>query len=309
MSEILVFRPPRRRGIIFHAVVILVLGTASVLAFLFGLNQQAGTAFVLLLLLALVLFAPLPLALYRLYALLRAAYWLERDGLRLRWGLRAEDIPLPEIEWVRRAADLATDLPQPFLSAPGALLGSVQAADLGPVEYMASTTHSLVLIATPERVYAISPEDPEAFVRAFQRSLEMGSLTPISSASVLPAAYLALLWADRIARWLLVGGFVLAMLLFVLVSLAIPTRASASIGFYPDGSPLPAGPSTQLMLLPILGAFAYGINLAAGMFFYRRQGEQAENGRMIAYITWGSGVITALLLIAAVLFILSRSPV
>jgi hypothetical protein len=243
--------------------------------------------------------------LYRAYALSRAVYRLERDGLRLRWGLRAEDIPLPEIEWVRRAADLATDLPLPPMPWPGALLGTVQAADLGPVEYLASSTHSLLLIATPQRVYAISPEDPETFLRSFQRSLEMGSLTPISSISVLPAAYLSLLWADRVARWLLLGGFILTLLLFVVVSLAIPTRTIASLGFYPDGTPLPGGPAAQMMLLPILGAFAFVIDLATGLFFYRRPAEHLSSSRIIAYIAWGSAVVTALLLLAAVLFILT----
>jgi len=51
------------------------------------------------------------------------AYWLAH-GLRLRWGLRAEDIPLPEIEWIRPASDLGFHLPKPFLSMPGALLGA-----------------------------------------------------------------------------------------------------------------------------------------------------------------------------------------
>lgn len=298
MSEAISFRPPRRRGLMFHITFIVVLGGASALTFLSGMNQKVGTYFVLLLLISLLLFAPLPWIIYRAYSLMRASYQLERDGLRLRWGLRAEDIPLTEIEWVRRASDLAANLSIPRLSFPGAVLGMVRTADLGPVEYMASSMRTLVLIATPRRIYAISPEDPETFLHSFQRSLEMGSLLPISPVSVLPAAYLSLVWSDVAARGMLSTGFLLTLLLFVGVSLIIPGRVSTSLGFYPSGAPLPSGPASQLLLLPILGSFTFVVDLATGLFFYRR-----ENSRLISYIVWGSSILTALLLIGAVMFI------
>lgn len=298
MNEPLSFNPPRQRGLLFHGLIILALGAASALAFMFGLNQKVGGYFVLLLLISLLLFAPLPLIIYRVYALSRAAYRLERDGLRLRWGLRAEDIPLPEVEWVRRAADLASDLPLPPLSWPGAILGTVKVQDLGPVEYLASTTQSLVLIATTQKVYAISPEDHAAFLRSFQRSLEMGSLSPLSSVSVLPAAYLSTIWSNVVARLLLLLGLALNLLLFIGVSLLIPSLSMVSLGFYPTGAPLPPVPAAQMLLLPILGVFIYLINLTTGLFFYRR-----SDFHLIAFLSWGGSVITTLLLILAVLFI------
>lgn len=300
MSETIAYNPPRQRGLLFHGVLIVVLGAATVLIFLLGAYQRIGSYFVLLLFISLLLFAPLPLVIYRAYALSRASYRLERDGLRLRWGLRAEDIPLPDIEWVRQAADLASDLPLPRLSWPGAILGTVKVQDLGSVEYLASTTHNLLLIATPQKIYAVSPEDLQGFLHDFQRALEMGSLTPISSVSVLPAAYLSQIWANRIARILIVGGFILNLVLFVGVSLLIPARSSISLGFYPNAAPLPGVPAEQLILLPILGIFIYLIDLTTGVFFFRR-----ERQSLIAFLTWGSAVVSALLLILAVVFILS----
>ncbi len=302
MSETLAFSPPRRRGLLFHAALIIVFGAASAFTFLAGLNQQVGGYFVLLLVISLLLFAPLIWFIYRAYALSRASYRIERDGLRLRWGLRAEDIPLPEVEWVRRAQDLAADLPLPRLQWPGAVIGMVNARDLGPVEYMASSTKNLLLVATPSRVYAISPEDTGAFIQAFNRSLEMGSLTPLSSISVLPAAYLSQVLGDRLARWLLFVGFALTLLLFAGVSLVIPTLQTVSLGFYPTGAPLPGGPSAQLILLPILGTFIFLTDLAAGLYFFRR-----PNERIIAYIVWGSAIATTLMLVSAVVYILLYS--
>ncbi len=300
MSKSFAFRPARQRGLLFHGLLILVLGAASGLTFVFGLDQQSAvpaqsaqpvqSVGVLLLIISLVLFAPLPWIVYRAYALARAAYTLERDGLRLRWGMRAEDIPLPEVEWVRRATDLAVDLPLPVLHWPGAILGSVNVADLGPVEYLASSPDNLILIATPQRIYAVSPEDPQAFLRAFQSTLEMGSLSPLSPASVLPAAYLAQLWTEKVPRGLLVSGFLLNLLLLVGVGLLV-SRVSG-ITMTEEGS--------SIVLLPILGAFIYVLDLAAGLFFYRR-----ENQRPIAYMMWGSAALTGLLLIAAVVMMLT----
>ena len=289
MSETAVFYPPRRRGLLFHALALLVLGGASTLAFLFGLSPQVGTLFAPLLVLALVLFAPLPWVVYRAFALARAVYRLERDGLQLRWGMRAEDIPLPEIEWVRRPDELVAHLPRPRLQWPGALLGVAHSPELGPVEYIASEKKGMLLIATARRIYAISPEDPEAFLRTFQRALEMGSLTPISSVSVLPAAYLAQIWADKITRALLSAGLILNLLLLVGVSLLVSGQVRTTLG-------IEAAQSAQLLLLPILSAFVFVVDLAMGLFFYRR----AEQ-RQIAYLIWCSAPVSAALLIAGML--------
>ncbi len=271
MSDLFSFQPPRRRGLLFHGGAILALAATSAISFLLGLEQTVGIYIVLLLLLSLILFAPLPVIIYRGYALLRASYHLEREGLRLRWGLRAEDIPLPDIEWIRRASDLPKDLPLPRLIWPGAIRGTVQVRDFGPVEYLASSRETLLLVATQRRVYAISPEDPDQFLRAFQQAFEMGSLEPISSVSVLPVAYLSQVWADRRARYTILVGFLLTLLLFASAGLVIPGRGTISIGFYPNGQPLPPVPSEQIILLPILGAFILLTDFAAGLFFYRRE--------------------------------------
>jgi hypothetical protein len=300
MNQTFIFRPPRRKGIGFHALLILVLAGSSAFALFFGLSEQVGGYFVFLLLLSLLLAAPLPLILYRLYALANASYRLERDGLRLRWGLRVEDIPLPEIEWVRYASELPGDLPNPTLSWPGAVLGRVDSQDLGPVEYLASDSGAMLLVATPERVYAISPEQSQDFLQAFQKAFEMGSLTPISSVSVRPAAYLSYVWQDNLARNILLTGLAITLVLFIGVSLAIPGMTSASLGFLPSGEPMPEGPATQLMLLPILGFFIYLVDLTVGLFFYRR-----DEYRLIAYMVWASGVTALLLLGLATLLILT----
>jgi hypothetical protein len=164
---------------------------------------------------------------------------------------------------------------------------------------MAAGRPGLLLIATPNKIFAISPENPQAFLNAFQEAFEMGSLLRIPAQSVLPAAYLAQVWGDRAARWMLAAAVLLALLLFVGVSLAIPGREQVSLGFYPDGRALPPGPAAQLLLLPVLGLLFFIIDLVSGLFFYRR-----PEYRTLGYLMWGSSIATSVLLAGAALWIL-----
>jgi hypothetical protein len=231
--------------------------------------------------------------------LLRARYLVERDGLRLRWGLRAEDIPIQQVEWIRMATDLPYVLPLPLLRWPGALLGHVRVRELGQVEFLASEVDGLLLVATPLKVYAISPSDPAAFLRAFRGTIEMGSIDPLQSMSVRPAAYIQSVWQDKLARWTVGLGVGVALILFVTVSLAIPGRSGVSLGYSPDGSPLPPVPAEQMLLLAVLGAFAVAADLIGGLFFYRM-----EDGRPVAYLLWGVGLLAPLLLLVAAMMML-----
>ncbi len=277
---------------------IFLLGSSAGLMIL-ALQQQVGALFVFFLLLSLILFAPLPVMIYRTYALSNAYYSLERDGLRIRWGLRAEDIPLPEIEWVRPASDMGFRLPLPWLKVPGAILGTRHSAELGLIEYLASDQDSLILIATPQKVYAISPEDARGFVRAFQYTIELGSLTPLKAYSVLPAAFAQRVWNERPARISLIIGFLLTLALLIYVSLLIPTRGAISLGFTAQLQPAEPGPPERLLLLPVLGLMAYLADLLAGMYFYRR-----PEDRPTAYMLWISSAFTPILLFLATFFIL-----
>ncbi|MHC1782772.1 MAG: PH domain-containing protein [Anaerolineaceae bacterium] len=292
------FKPPLGQGLILQGAALLVLSGGAAAAVWFALQFAVGVNFILLLLLALALFLPLPLLIYRFYALLTARYTVEREGLRLRWGLRAEDIPLSEIEWVRMASDLPFDLPRPRLTWPGAMLGTRRVRELGIVEYLAAGSNNLTLIASPNRVYAISPVDAKGFIAAVQNANELGSLLPFTPLSTQPAMFLRRVWQDAAARWLILTGLLLDLALFVLVSLVIPTRTQISFGFDPSGAPLPPGPPQMLMLFPILAGSTFILDLFVGLFFYR-----SEEQRPAAHMLFASMLLPPLLLIIALAFI------
>lgn len=290
------FHPPRTAGIVLHAaLLVFLLGGISVLLVLV-FSRPVGWPLVFYLLGILALITLLPLAAYRGYALLKARYTIERDGLRVRWGLRTEDLPVTEVLWVRPASDLLKALSLPRFSIPGAILGVSQHEELGEVEFIASSAPNMVIVSSLDKTLVLSPEDPEDFSRRFQRVIEMGSLSPIEARTAVPAAYMNQVLRDQLARVLLAAGAGLTLLLLVITSLLIPFREVVSIGYDFNGLPLPPVPSNRLLMLPVIAVFFFFLNLIAGLFLYRR----GEN-RVISYYLWAVGVLTPLLLLVAVL--------
>ena len=299
MENEAVFAPHQRKGILVHSFIILALVVGTGMGFYRVAIAETGYGFVLYLLLTLLLLGLLPLVIYRLYALRNASYVIEREGLRLRWGLRQEEIPITSIQWVHLQEELEEKLLFPWLRWPGALLGMRPTPGVGNVEYMASRTRGLVCIGTAGRVYAISPRNPAEFLRQYHRLTELGSLAPLPARSVYPALLLRRVWASRPARLLIVIGFLLSLALLVIASLAIPSRVEVHLGFRVDGSPGDLVPVVQLLLLPVLNTIFFVTDLLLGLFLFRR-----ESSQPLAYLVWGMGAILPLLFAAGVFFVL-----
>ncbi len=298
------FYPPRRLGLPFQIGMGFVFLAAAGYLFYTGLQAQAGVLFLLYLLGALACLIPLTNLIYRVYSLITGRYQLERDGLRLRWGFRFEDIPLNDIEWVRPAEEILGlvkgSLPLPWLRWPGSAAGVRQVTNLGEVEYMASQTDSLVLVATQKRIYAISPSDPQAFIQAFERLTELGSLTPLAPVSVHPVFMAGRVWQSRLARILILSALVLGLILLVWAVLAIPTRTGISLGFARGGLPEKTGPAERLLLLPVLEGLSFIGSLGLGLYFFRRPTQRA-----VAYMLWAGCAVQAVLLLAAMAYLVS----
>ena len=294
------YPPSKRLGLLIHiALVVVLLGLAG-----WGIWNltftEVGPNFVVFLSDVLLALIPVPLFAYRAYALMRADYILDRDSLEIRWGLRDEDIPLSEIEWLRPASDLTTPLRLPWLPIPGAVLGLRRHPDLGVVEFLAADPGNLLLVATTKRVYAISPTNAAKFAQTFARTIEMGSLLPAEAKSVYPSFIFSRAWENPLARFLWLIGLFLNVGLVVWVLLTIPSLSQVSLGFAPTGAVLSPSPASQLILLPIESVLLFTTSLFVGMYFYRW-----ESHRVLAVIIWASSALTSLLFLLAVLFIIS----
>lgn len=293
------FPPSKRNGLILHGLLLLLLATAAGWGFFNLLRGSGGLNFVIYLLVGLIGFAPIPLLGYRAFALYRAEYILDRDSLELRWGLRDEDIPLTDIEWVRSMRDLTQPLNLPPMPMAGAILGLRRHRDLGIVEFIASERKNLLLVATSKRVYAISPANPVEFTQTFARAVELGSLVPAKPKSIYPSFLLAEAWQSGLVRYLWLASLFLNIGLIVWISLLIPEISQIALGFRPDRTP-DAVPSIQLVILPLVSAFLALAGWATGLFFYRW-----EKQRVLSVIIWASGALTSLLFLIAVLFIVT----
>ena len=294
------FPPARRLGLILHGILIIVLALISSWGF-FNLTRAAvGPTFVSYLLIGFLAFAPIPFFAYRAYALLRADYYIDRDSLAMLWGLRIEDIPLTDIEWVRPASDLTRPLLLPRFRLPGAVLGTRRHADLGLVEFIASSSRNLILIATSKRIFAISPQNASGLVQTFARATEMGSLMPTEAKSVYPSFLITQAWESPIARFLWMSGILLNLGLILWVGILIPSISRIPFGFNPLGVPNQTASSTQLILLPLISALLFVAGVTAGLYFYRW-----ERQRPLAFIVWISSTLCAFLFLMAVLFLVT----
>ena len=293
------FRPPRRAGMFIHLGFILLLLGASALGLYLASRANLGLVFLLYLLPGIAAVILVPILTYNLYCLRTAQYSLERDGLRLRWGLRVEHIPMTSVLWIHSQAEMTTPLPKPVLRLPGAVVGVRQLPGGKALEYLASQGQGLVLIGIEERIFAISPDDANGFQYAYQRLTELGSLTPIPARSIYPSFLLNRVWVDRPARLITLTSLALSLVLLVWVSLVTPGRSQVHLGFYPDGLPGDLVPAVQLLLLPILNGLIVLADLFAGLFFYRR-----EETHDLAYLIWGVSAVIPVFFLAGVFFIL-----
>lgn len=283
------FPPPKRNGLIVHGAILFALTMITVIGFINLSNADVGPTFLISLLISLFAFIPIPVFAYRAYSLWRADYFIDRDSLAIHWGLRVEDIPLNDIEWIRPADDLTNPLTLPPLSLPGGILGMRRHPDLSAVEFLAADRKKLLLVATAKRIFVISPDDPASLVQTFARATELGSLAPVEAKSIYPSFIFTQAWANNVVRYLWLVTLLLNIGLFIWASLIIPSASQVILGQSPNLTP-----SSQLIILPVASLLLAVIGWVAGLYFYRWEREH-----ILAFTVWGSGALASLLFLLA----------
>lgn len=289
------FAPPRRKGVVINLGGLLLTTTLVVVLLSLSVSQQPGLPVILLLLGALLFSLPIPVLIYRLYCLLQSGYWLGRNGMRLRWGLRWVQLPFDYVVDIARADELENPLNLPRWTWPGSVVGQTNDGELGRIEFLSSEAEQLVLLGTRDGVIAISPENAQTFVAEFKRQSERGSLRPVTPYSISPSFVLVEAWAEAWVAALLVSGAALALGLLVLVAILVPGLGAVSLGSV-DSQSAEQVAGVQLFLLPALNLFFYMGNFILGLLFYREQ-----QGLRFSYLLWGSSVVTGVLFLLGVL--------
>lgn len=299
MENQVIFYPPKRTGTIFHVILLALVSAAGAWGTWGVSNAQMAPQLLPYLTLIILFLAGAPYLVYRLYGLHRSAYTLERGGISLRWGWRAESLPMDQIRWVHRVEDLEVPPQPPALHWPGSVTG-IRRFQRGPeVEFLAARLKNLVIIAAGERYYAISPASTDQFISTYQTLTELGTLNPIRPESLRPTLVLSEISRNRPVLGLILGGGILNVTLLIWTLRVIPARETISLGFSPGMAPHTPLESVRLILFPIINSTAYLANLVLGLFLYRN----LEN-RGLAYILWGAGIFIALLFHIALALIL-----
>lgn len=228
---------------------------------------------------------------YELYGVATAAYQLDRDGLTVRWGLAHERIPLGQIQKMERAEAAREFSPSAGLHLPGVRVGAGDWAG-ALVEYFATDLERALLLHCEGKILVLSPPDPDGLVNEFVRYNRMGSLQRVEPSSQRPNLLPAQIWADGLARWLLLAGLLAPLgLLAYLVLQAGSLPAEVPFGFLPSGEPAAPAPAGRLLLLPLVAGLVWLVNLLLGAWLYRRQRDRA-----LSYALWSAAVLVAGLL-------------
>jgi len=298
MDERITFYPVRRAGTIFHIILMLVFSAAGIWGIWGVSTAEMAPQLLPYLALILLFLLTVPYLFYRLYALQRSAYILERGGITLQWGWRSETLPMDKVKWIYRDIDLEVPPKAPVLHWPGAVTG-VRKFQRGPeVEFMASRSKKLVIISTADRYYAISPLYVNELISTYQDLIELGSLQSLPGESIQPDLVITEIAQDRWSLGLILAGAVLNVSLLIWVLQLIPNRDTISLGFTPEGFLRESLDSVQLILFPILNSSAYLANLVLGLFLFRTPENRAQ-----ATLLWTASIISALLFHLGLVFI------
>jgi len=258
------------------------------------LQTHLGPTTVVLFLIFLSMLALLLVVLYRLWALHRLDYWLDRDALRILWAGDRIDIPLPDIQEVETNP---TGLVQSYRwwSWP---VGWVQ--PLRPesvqVSYATRSPQESLALKTSYATFLISPEDSDGFVTALNERHALGPARKLEPTVAEPSYRQHWLIQDRwplivMATGLLFGLIFLGMLIwrYPTIPLQIPLHFDAT------GAPDRIGARRSIFLIPAITLLIGFFNAAIGIVLYERH-------KLASYMLWGS----ALLLQIVALIIVNR---
>lgn len=246
-----------------------------------------GLSFVLTLLVLLSLPLLLYLA-YRTWGCFTLEYWVDRDGVTIIWGPMRQVVPMGRIERIVRG-DSST-AKRRWWPWPGPYAAARWQGPLGRLlSYATRPPPEQLLLVTSEAVYGISPAEPERFLEVLQERHRLGPARILSPEPIWPSLWRWRFWQDRVGQGMLLAGLILNLAVFGLLCFRFPTLPERVVlHFNAAGQPDRIGPRQGLLLLPLIGLLAWGVNTIWGGVIYRRQ-------RPGAYLLWGGAVVVQII--------------
>lgn len=218
-------------------------------------------------------------------------YYLDRNGVAVRWAGNERIIPIraiqrivpgndPEIAIVRRRG----------VRWLGHEWGEGMVPNVGQTRFLATRPLAeQLLLVTPGKAVAISPRDADGFLEAFESRRELGP-NRLLEQEVRRASWLDWpLWTDRTARVLLGSAAVINVALFGYLSARFPNLdPQLPLHFNSLGYADRIGTKAELLALPIIALIILGTNLILGLLLYKRE-------RAGSYLLWGAAAAAQVL--------------
>lgn len=225
---------------------------------------------------------------YQTVSCLTLRYHLDRNGIVIRWAGTERIIPIRNIQRIVPGHQLM----EPIVRRrgprwPGHERGIGSIPGIGRTCFLATRPLSQqLLLVTPGICFAISPQDPERFLQAFEARRELGP-NRLLEQEMRPASWLTWpFWRDRTA-WILLGAALIINLgLFGYLSARFPRLdIQLPLHFNRWGQVDRIGTKMELFALPIIGLIILGTNTALGLALYKRE-------RAGSYLLWGAAAAT-----------------
>jgi hypothetical protein len=244
-----------------------------------------GLSFILALWLLASLFALAYLG-YRILGAFTMEYWVDRDAVTMVWGPTRQIVPVAQIQRVL-VSDHEDRVPPPRpWHWPCPDRRRVECGGLGVLNsYATRPLNQQLVLVTESESYGLSPADAGGFVDALQERYALGALRPLQAELRRPPLWTWALWRDRAALVLIGAGLLGVLFMFGALCFRFPVLSSdLPLHFDAGGIPDRIVPKSGLFVLPMIGLIAWGFNLVAGIWLYRR----VQRGA--AYLLWGGAV-------------------
>lgn len=215
------------------------------------------------------------------------AYWslryrLDRNALTICWAGLRETVPLPEVLAAERGGDevLAPRFPHPLRTA-GYWVGPARTIQGEVLQvYATCPPAEQVFLRTTAGTWAISPQDPEAFLKRLEAERRLGPTRRLQPGREWRDLWGWPLWRDR-WTWVLWGMGALGALAFFGGEAAHPSAL---------GLPPLAAPAAALGFLAVTwawGILAYGSNRRQAYLLWAGAAWVQWAGALLTW--WGSG--------------------
>ena len=268
----MLWKPPRSLVslLLLAGLLVALLAVDIVLAWTLTRSEVGLRALALALVIALSLPVLAVLA-YWLWGALTLRYTLDRNALTVHWAGATHVIPLPIVQRLVPGTELPTAPRVQGLRLPGYTVGQAELPDLGRTLFFSTRPLAeQVFVVTPLQTYALSPDDPAAFLAEVATRQRLGP-TEYVAQTVRLAPWLGLpIWRDRVAHLLLGVAALACVALYAWVVARYPDLP-ASLPL--RGPTLPPLARLAALLLPTIGLGALvGNGLLAALVHARERG-------------------------------------